>query len=183
MDAYTGQIILFAGPYEPQGWAFCDGRTLQINDYQALYALIGVTYGGDARITFKLPDLRGRAAIGQGQGVARAPAPQLTTRVLGQALGDENVTLINAQMPAQRHALQAVNSPATALTPTSNMLAVPQSGDVVYFTPPSGSTPNDSTLASTTVASTGTNQPHNNCMATQTLSYLICLNGIFPDRP
>jgi microcystin-dependent protein len=183
MDAYTGQIILFAGTYEPPGWAFCDGRSLRINDYQALYALIGVTYGGDARTTFNLPDLRGRIAIGQGQGVARAPAPQLTARVLGQAFGVEQVALSNAQMPAHRHALQAANSPATAQSPASNLLAVPQGGDVVYFTPPSGSTPSAQTLAANTVVPTGANAPHDNCMATQALSYLICLNGLFPDRP
>lgn len=67
MDAYTGQIILFAGNYEPQGWAFCDGRQLQINTYMALYSLIGTTYGGDGRTTFNLPDLRGRVAISQGR--------------------------------------------------------------------------------------------------------------------
>ncbi|AVS73402.1 phage tail protein [Paracidovorax cattleyae] len=183
MEAYTGQIILFAGNYEPEGWAFCDGRQLQINSYQALYALIGTTYGGDARTTFNLPDLRGRLAIGQGQGVARAPAPQLTARVLGQRLGTETVALQVAEMPAHRHTLQALNTPATALTPAGQLPAIGQNGDAPYFTPPSGSTPAVNTLAVNAVNPSGAGQPHDNRMATQTLNYLICLNGLFPDRP
>ncbi|MCC4619711.1 tail fiber protein [Xanthomonas cassavae CFBP 4642] len=183
MDAYIGQIIVFAGNYQPEGWAFCDGRQLLINDYPALYALIGATYGGDARTTFNLPDLRGRLAIGQGQGVARAPAPQLTARVLAQQVGTETVSLQLAEMPAHRHTLQALNTPATALTPAGQLPAIAQNGDASYFTPPSGSAPAVNTLATNAVSSSGAGQAHDNRMATQTLNYLICLNGLFPDRP
>ncbi len=183
MDAYTSQIILFAGNYEPEGWAFCDGRQLPINNYAALYSLIGTTYGGDGRTTFNLPDLRGRVAISQGQGVARSPAPQLTARVLGQQFGTETVSLQLAQMPAHSHALQAVNAPASALVPTSQLLAVTQGGDTAYITPPSGSTPVVQVLAPNAVSVAGAGQPHDNHMATQTLNYLICLNGFYPQRP
>ncbi|MBB5878174.1 tail fiber protein [Xanthomonas sp. 3498] len=183
MDAYTGQIILFAGNYEPQDWAFCDGRQLRINDYQALYALIGTTYGGDARVYFNLPDLRSRVAIGQGQGEARAPAPQLTARTIGQKVGAETVALQLAEMPPHRHTLQATTAAATLTTPSGNVLATPQNAEVMYFTPPPSSTPTASTFAPDTVAVGGGNQAHDNRMATQALSYLICLNGIFPDRP
>ncbi|MGW8338255.1 phage tail protein [Xanthomonas axonopodis pv. khayae] len=183
MDAYTGQIILFAGNYEPQGWAFCDGRQLQINTYMALYSLIGTTYGGDGRTTFNLPDLRGRVAISQGQGIARAPTPQLTARVLGQQFGTETVSLQLAEMPAHRHTLQAFNSPASSLTPTGQLPAVTQGGNTGYLTPPAASTPAASTLATNAVNVAGASQPHDNHMATQTLSYLICLNGFYPQRP
>lgn len=184
MDAYVGQIILFAGNYEPQDWAFCDGRQLQIQNYQALFALIGTSYGGSMPGgNFNLPDLRGRLPVGQGQGIARAPAPQLTQRVIAQQFGTEAVALQVVEMPPHRHTLQATNTAATALTPVANLLAAPQGADVVYFTPPSGSTPGVSTLAKNTVATAGANQTHDNRMATQTLNYLICLNGLFPDRP
>ncbi|KAB7768845.1 phage tail protein [Xanthomonas maliensis] len=183
MDAYLGQIILFAGNYEPQGWAFCDGRQLQINNYMALYSLIGTTYGGDARTTFNLPDLRGRVAISQGQGAARAPAPQLTARVLGQQFGTETVSLQLAEMPAHTHALQAFNAPASSSVPTTQLPAVTQNGETAYFVPPAGSTPAVATLAPNAVSVAGAGLPHDNHMATQTLNYLICLNGFYPQRP
>jgi len=183
MDAYTGQIILFAGNYEPEGWAFCDGRQLQLNTYMALYSLIGTTYGGDGKVTFNLPDLRGRVAVSQGQGVARAPAPQLTARVLGQTFGTETVSLQTAEMPAHSHTLQAVTAPASALTPVGNLLAAPQNSEVAYFIPPAGTTDSVFPLAPTAMSVSGANQPHDNHMATQTLNYLICLNGFYPQRP
>lgn len=183
MDAYTGQIILFAGDYQPEGWAFCDGRQLPIQTYAALYSLIGTTYGGDGRTTFNLPDLRGRVAISQGQGIARAPAPQLTARVLGQAFGTETVPLQLAQMPGHNHALQAFNAPASSLVPTGNLPAITQGSNTAYLTPPPGSSPAASTLATNAVNVTGAGQPHDNRMATQTLNYLICLNGLYPQRP
>ncbi|MBB5886423.1 phage tail protein [Xanthomonas sp. LMG 8992] len=183
MDAYIGQIILFASYFEPKNWAFCDGRQLLIKDYVALYSLIGTVYGGDGRTTFNLPDLRSRVPIGQGQGVPRAPAPQLTARVLGQQLGVETMTLQLAEMPAHRHTLQATTAAATTVVPTGNLFAVPPTPNVEYFTPPSGSAPVVPTLAASTVGSAGANQAHDNRMATQALNYLICLNGLFPDRP
>lgn len=183
MDAYTGQIILFASYFEPRNWAFCDGRQLLIKDYVALYSLIGTVYGGDGRITFNLPDLRSRVPIGQGQGVVRAPAPQLTARVLGQQVGAETVTLKTEEMPAHRHTLQATTAAATSVVPTDKLFAVPPPPDIAYFTPPSGSSPTETTLASDSVGSTGANQAHDNRMPTQALNYLICLNGLFPDRP
>ncbi|PPT99673.1 phage tail protein [Xanthomonas arboricola] len=183
MDAYIGQIILFAGDYEPQDWAFCDGRQLQITTYMALYSLIGTTYGGDGRTTFNLPDLRGRVAVSQGQGVARAQTPQLTARVLGQQFGTATVSLQTAEMPAHSHTLQASTAPASALTPSNNLLAVPQNAEVFYFVPPTGSSPPVTNLAATAVSVSGASQPHDNHMAAQTLSYLICLNGFYPQRP
>ncbi len=182
MDAYTGQIILFAGNYAPENWAVCDGRSLKVSDYQALFALIGTTYGGDGSSTFNLPDLRGRLAIGQGQGAARAPAPQLTMRVLGQKPGTETVSLQLAEMPAHRHALQASSAPASSTMPTGQLTAVAQNGDAPYFTPPLTGTPAANNLASNAVSPGGASQPHDNHMATQTLNYLICLNGLFPNR-
>lgn len=178
MYAYTGQIILFAGDYVPQNWALCDGSTLRIQDYPALFSLIGTVYGGDSRITFGLPDLRGRAPVGLGQGTG------LTSRTLGQSFGTEAVSLDASQIPPHQHKLQALTTAANALTPTGNLLAQTQNQDVAYFTPPAGGTaPTTWTLAANSVAdSAGGNAPHENRMPTQVLNYLICLNSIYPER-
>ncbi|SLN64438.1 Phage Tail Collar Domain protein [Roseovarius albus] len=85
MEPFIAQIMLFAGGYAPQGWAFCDGQTLPISGNEDLFSLIGTTYGGDGRTTFALPDLRGRVPVHAGQG------PGLTRRTLGQKFGDESV--------------------------------------------------------------------------------------------
>ncbi|WOS40496.1 phage tail protein [Xanthomonas rydalmerensis] len=182
MDAYTGQIILFASFFEPRNWAFCDGRSLPIKNYVALYSLIGTVYGGDGVTTFNLPDLRSRVPIGQGQGEARAPAPQLTARVLGQQLGAESVTLKLAEIPAHRHTLQATTATATTVVPVNNLLAAPPAPNVEYFTP-SSTTQKELSLSADTVETAGANQAHPNRMPTQALNYLICLNGLFPNRP
>lgn len=85
MEPFIAQIMLFAGGYAPQGWAFCDGQTLPISGNESLFSLIGTTYGGDGRTTFALPDLRGRVPVHAGQG------PGLTRRTLGQKFGEESV--------------------------------------------------------------------------------------------
>lgn len=189
MEAYTGQIILFAGDYAPEGWVPCDGRILSIQAYQALYSLISITYGGDGRTTFCVPDLRSRLPIGQGTGQDKLQNQPLTPRVLGQTLGTETVTLTESQMPAHQHQLMALNTAATSPDPIGKMLAKPinttpgaTSQDVAYFTPPATS-PNPLPLAADALTSTGGNQAHYNCMPTQALNYLICLNGIYPFRP
>ena len=98
-DPFIGEVGLFANNFAPRGWAFCDGQLLQISENTALFSLLGTTYGGDGRTTFGLPDLRGRTAIGEGNG------PGLTPRSLGSKTGVENVTLTEAQMPSHAHTL------------------------------------------------------------------------------
>jgi len=99
MDPFLAQIILFGGNFAPRGWAFCDGQLLAINQYQALFSLLGTTFGGDGRTTFALPDLRGRAPIHAGSG------PGLTTRRLGEKGGTETNQLNSLQLPAHGHPL------------------------------------------------------------------------------
>lgn len=96
-EPYLGEVVMFAGNFAPQGWAFCDGQILPINQNQSLYSLLGTTYGGDGRITFALPDLRGRTAVQQGQGAG------LTNRRLGEKFGIESVPLSVDQMPSHSH--------------------------------------------------------------------------------
>ena len=93
---YVGDVRVFAGNFAPRGWHLCGGTLLSISDYSALYSLLGTTFGGNGTTNFALPDLRGRAAIGEGQG------PGLTDRTLGEASGTENVTLRSTVNPPNR---------------------------------------------------------------------------------
>ena len=97
MEGFLGQVILFGGSFAPRNWEFCDGQLLAISQWQALYSILGTTYGGDGRTNFALPDLRSRIPIGQGSG------PGLTTRQLGSKGGSETVTLTTADMPSHNH--------------------------------------------------------------------------------
>ena len=97
-DPFLGQIVMFAGNYAPRGWAFCDGKLLPINQHQALFSILGTTYGGDGRTTFALPDLRGRVPLHPG--AATEPAGH----VLGQTGGHETVDLKKSDLPSSAHA-------------------------------------------------------------------------------
>jgi microcystin-dependent protein len=103
MDPFIGTILAFGFNYEPEGWFICDGRLLQIAQYQALYALLGVYYGGDGRTTFAIPDLRGRTVIGW----TNSAAPGITSNVLGQKSGAEKVQLAANQIPSHTHSATA----------------------------------------------------------------------------
>src|SRR5690606_34266597 len=112
MEQLLGQIIMVGFNFAPRGWAFCDGRLLPIAQNTALFSLLGTTYGGNGQTTFALPDLRGRCAVGMGQG------PGLSQRVQGEMSGTENVTLIQTQMPAHTHTLMASTADGTTNVPT-----------------------------------------------------------------
>lgn len=179
MEAYIGQIILFAGNYAPEGWLLCNGQTLAVADYQPLFVLIGTAYGGDGMTTFKLPDLRGRVPIGLGAATAHSSA-----RVLGQVVGEEAVTLTAAQMPVHTHALEATTAAATTNVPTGNLLAAVPAGNVFYLDPPNpvptGVTIQTLPLAPGAVGQAFGSGPHNNIMPSLVLNYIICTSGIFP---
>ena len=116
-EAFIGEIRFFGGTFAPRGWALCNGQLLAISSNQALFSLLGTTYGGDGRTTFALPDARGRAMIHAGQG------PGLSSRPLGQTGGNETNTLTAAQMPAHSHALNAATVKADATTPQGTLWA------------------------------------------------------------
>ena len=172
-DQYLGEIKICSFNFAPKGWAFCEGQLLQINQNQALFSLLGTTYGGDGRVNFALPDLRGRMVIGSGD-----------EYVLGQIGGEASHTLTNAEMPAHNHILTATNSAATTNKPSSQtMLASP--ADIIFpqvtknvntYAAP-GSVVQLSPLTS---GSVGGSQPHNNMMPYITVRYIIALQGIFP---
>lgn len=167
-EPFIGEIRLFAGNFAPRGWAFCDGQLLPIAQNQALFSIIGTTYGGDGRTTFALPDLRGRAPIHAGSG------PGLTPRVLGARGGEEQVTLTESQLPQHTHSLMASTAKADTKTPTGEVLG----GNTKNYTAPPTNV--DTDISSIGIAGEG--QAHNNMQPYLTLNYIIALQGIYPSR-
>lgn len=167
MEPYLGEIRIFGGNYAPQGWAFCNGQLLSISGNEALYTLLGTTYGGDGQTTFALPDLRGRLPLHLGQ----SSSGQNYLR--GARGGAEQVTLNEAQLPAHTHqakgsATGSVGSPKDACWAASSAVSA-------YSTV----TPTIK-MAALAVTSTGANQPHDNLMPSLGLSFIIALQGIYP---
>lgn len=169
-DPYLGEIMLFAGNYAPRGWARCDGQLLPINQNQALFSLLGTTYGGNGVTTFALPDLRGRAPIHAGQG------PGLTDRPLGEQGGEESHTLTQAEMPLHTHPARARSGNGTSASPAGLLPARDPSGTPHYG---AGA---DVTLALDAIGAAGGDQPHNNMQPYLTVTFCICLAGVFPPQ-
>jgi microcystin-dependent protein len=182
MDPILGQIILAPFNFAPVGWAVCDGSLLPIQQYAALFSLIGTTYGGDGRTNFALPDLRGRIPVGQGAG------PGLTPITLGAHAGVENVTLTTNQIPAHGHNV-TVTIPATAKAGTSQSpanlvpaLTADSLGANVLAYGASDGTTHLAAPAPTASALTGGGQPVGIRNPYLGLQYLIAMQGIFPSR-
>lgn len=169
-EAFIGEIRFFGGNFAPRGWAFCDGQLLAINQYQALFSLLGTTYGGDGRTTFALPDARGRAMIHAGQG------PGLSARRLGEKAGTQTNTLTVDQMPAHSHAQRAATAEADSASPQGAVLGG-TGRDRIY----SGGTA-DTAMSGDVIGSTGGGQAVNNMPPYVTTSCIIALQGIFPSR-
>lgn len=166
-DNFLGEIRMFTGNYAPRGWAQCNGQLLSISQYEALYTLIGTTYGGDGRTTFALPDLQGRIPLHMGQGY-----------VLGQKAGTETVTLISTQMPAHTHIPNASNLEGTDTSPANSVWAASFDPNVTPF---AGTAPN-TTMNANSISSFGGNQPHENMMPFLTVTFIIATEGIFPSQ-
>ncbi len=173
---YIGEIRMFGFGTRgaPNGWQGCDGSLLAIAEYDALFALIGTTYGGDGQTTFGVPDLRGRLPIHQGTG------PGLSTYVVGQVAGSENVTVLPTQMPAHTHTMVATTALATTVTPANTLLPGAVSGDSFYVNTITGNTA--APMSSQMLTQAGGSQPHDNTMPTLTVQYCIATQGIFPSQ-
>lgn len=165
MDQFLGQIQSFSFGFAPKGWAQCNGQLLPIAQNQALFSLLGTTFGGDGRVTFGLPDLRGRVQVGQGQG------PGLSSRVMGEVVGNETVTLQVSNLPSHTHTLLGNTAPNID-SPVNNSI-----GGQLWV----AAAPNTPT-SSANVTSAGQNQPHNNIQPTLAVGWCISLVGIFPSR-
>jgi microcystin-dependent protein len=171
-EPYIGEIKVFASNFAPRGWAFCDGRLIPIVQNQALFAVLGTTYGGDGVATFALPDLRSRALIHLGQG------PGLSSYVEGQMGGVESVALTQGQLPSHTHSMVGTTAAATAPNPgpTVAMAATP-TGEPIY-----GSSTGPVNLSPRAVTAAGSDQPHENVQPSLAISYIIALTGVFPSR-
>lgn len=170
-DCYIGEIRMFGGNFAPVGWAFCDGSLLSIAQYDALYSLIGTTYGGDGQSTFALPDLRGRFPIHQGQGGGLSP------RVLGEMAGTESVTLQTSQMPAHNHTPVANTAAGNSNDPNGMYWA--SSASVQQYLPGDQANTNMNTGA---IGSAGGSQPHDNMQPHLVINFIISLEGIYPSQ-
>jgi microcystin-dependent protein len=186
MDEFLATIKIFGFNFAPRGWAFCQGQVLSIASNTALFSLLGTTFGGNGQTTFGLPDLRGRVAVGQGQG------PGLSNYVMGQMSGTETNTLTTGQMPIHTHTatatttsiLSAEETAANAQNPAGKCLA---SGTNIYAveSPGTNRQMSPTAIASTTtvtIATAGGSQPVNNLQPYLALNYCICTEGIYPSR-
>lgn len=182
-DPFVAEIRMFAGNFAPTGWAQCNGQLLPISQNTALFSLLGTFYGGDGKSTFALPNLQGSSPMHQGQSTTG------TEYFLGQQAGSETVTLIQSEMPAHTHSLQASNNDADAngngASPTNQLPAKgayddgSNAGVVAFY---STTAPNVQ-MNPNAVAIAGSSFPHNNMMPYLTVLFIIAMQGVFPARP
>lgn len=172
MEPFIGEIKLFAGNFAPRGWAFCDGQLLPINQWQALFSILGTMYGGDGRTTFALPDLRGRVPLHPGTG------PGLSTYSVGENGGAEQVALNVNQMPTHTHSLNANTNVGNNPNPAGASIADTKGNDKDYMK--SGEV--NTAMSAQSIGSTGGGQPHENRQPYLAVNYIIALQGIFPSR-
>jgi len=173
---YIGEIRIFAGNFPPNGWAFCEGQLLPIDQNTPLFQLIGTTYGGDGQTTFALPDLRGRIPLHFGTG------PDGTTYQVGEAAGVEEVTLTTQQIPVHNHPMMCSSGGGQNSSNPANAVAAP--ADLSEF--------NDLTVGPNTAPNaqlgnpgftsdiSGGSQPHTNFQPYLCLNYILSLFGVFP---
>ncbi|KUM23976.1 microcystin-dependent protein [Mesorhizobium loti] len=173
MEPYIGEIQIFGFGFAPRSWAFCNGATMAIQQNTALFALLGTVYGGDGKTTFMLPNFAGRAGCNQGG------SGGVTPRTIGDAFGENSVTLTANQMPSHSHAFTIYNQ-----TDTSKRTSAPAKGSSVVV--PQNSTPFNSSGPANTPFSqrmggaAGGGQPHENRQPYLALNFCISLAGVFP---
>ncbi len=163
---FIGEMRWFGFTFPPKGWAFCNGQLLSINQNQALFALLGTTYGGNGQTTFALPNMQARVPLHLGNGFTQ-----------GQTAGEQNHTLLLNELPSHTHAAQAVGSAGNSPLALNNRWAGSTIGDAMYST----AAP-DSAMIGGTVTPSGGSQPHNNMQPYLVLNLCIALLGIFPSR-
>ena len=178
-EAYVGEIRIVAFNFAPRGWFLCNGQTLAIQQFQALFALTCTEFGGNGINTFQLPNFQGRVPINQGTG------PGLSTYVMGEQGGVENVSLLYNNMPIHNHTIGVAAEYGTLTTPSNNILAntatkegretKPGNFDFVPTTA-------NATMAAGAMSQAGGNVPHTNIQPYLTLNFVIAYQGIFPSR-
>jgi microcystin-dependent protein len=161
---FIGEVKLISWNFPPKGWAFCNGQLLAISQNQALFSILGTTYGGNGQNNFALPDLRGRASIHQGAGFTR-----------GQTGGEEAHTLILNEMPAHNHLVNASNTQGDQTAVQGHLLAQ-------EVGKPYGAFPGNTSLDPTTITNVGGGQAHENRQPYLVINFVIALQGIFPSQ-
>lgn len=177
VDCFIGEIMAFGGNFTPRNWAKLDGQILPINSNQALFSILGTTYGGDGRTTFALPDMRGRVALGP------RFVPGLTERDLGERGGVQSQALNVDQIPSHSHSVHASTAlpadPGTGTDPGGRSLAQPASAEI-YAPVDDAST--EVAMSSAAIANAGNGVGHENQQPTLATNYIICLQGTYPSR-
>jgi len=163
---YVGEIRMFGGNFAPAGWAFCEGQTLPISEYETLFNLIGTTYGGDGQSTFNLPDLRGRFPMHQGSGF-----------VISQQGGVETVTLTVNQIPLHNHLALCSGGGGSVQGPVGAFWSTDPAGNTAAYNESGGSL-----MAGGAIGHAGGSQPHDNMQPYLAVSFIISLFGVFPSQ-
>lgn len=166
---FIGEIRMFAGNFAPVGWAFCQGQLIPISENDALFNLIGTTYGGDGQSTFALPNLQSRVPIHAGTTLG-------TPFVLGQSGGEETVTLTVSQIPAHAHVPRAFSGTGGQSSPANGLWASSSPRTLYSDVAPGAG------MASTAVGQDGGSQPHDNMLPFLCVNFILSLFGIFPSQ-
>lgn len=164
-EPFLSEIRMFSFQFAPRGWALCNGQLLPINQNQALFALLGTTFGGDGRVNFALPDLRSRVPIHTGN-----------SHTLGERGGEQAHTITTAEMPAHSHTVQASAAAGTQNVPANNMMLSQRAAEI--YQAPSSPAP----MVAGTISSAGGSQAHLNMQPFLALNFCIALQGIFPSQ-
>ena len=169
---FIGQIMIAAFNFAPQGWAFCNGQLLSIQQNTALFSLLGTTYGGNGTSNFQLPNLQSRMPVHFGQGLG------LTSYVLGEVVGSETATLTIVNLPSHNHQITAVSGKGNKPSPVGTVPAADAAGITAEY---SNAVPN-TTMNPNMVSQTGGNQPFSILPPVLALNFVIALLGVFPSR-
>ena len=171
-DPFVAEIRVVGFNFAPKGWAFCDGQLLPISQNTALFSLLGTMYGGNGKSNFALPDIQGSVVVGAGQGQG------LSERFEGEIGGAESVTLLQSEIPAHTHGVNADIGLGGLGVGAPDVTFARSVGGFAYKAAPA-----NTTMAPQALAPAGDSLPHNNMMPYLTLNYIIAMQGVFPPRP
>jgi|ERR1041385_1890910 microcystin-dependent protein len=170
-DPFIGEIRMFGGNFAPAGWMFCSGQLIPISENDAMFNLIGTTYGGDGQATFALPDLQGRVPVHQGSGF-----------IIGQNGGSENVTLSTQQIPQHNHTALTTATAGTTNVPNNTAIFADTgtTGAITTYLPFANAS--QQPLLPSVLTNTGGSQPHDNMQPFLVVNFIISMFGIFPSQ-
>lgn len=172
-EPFVGEVRMFPYTFTPYGWLRCAGQAVPVNQYQVLFAVIGVTYGGDGVNTFKVPNLTDQAVYGAGNG------PGLTPRLLGKSAGAAGVALTASQVPAHTHTLNTCSMTGTSTSPANQYLGH-YAANLIYKESPDA--PSMVAMAATSLTGAGSGLPHENRQPALAVPFCIAAEGVFPSR-